>query len=233
MVVTRSDFATIYRETTPRMTHPIRLAVLLSGSGTTLQNFIDRIADGRLRAQIALVISNRADAFGLFRANQAELPTAVVERKEFASREAFSQRIFDLCRQAEADLVCLAGFLQLIQIPDDFQARVVNIHPALIPAFCGKGFYGHHVHEAALAYSVKVSGCTVHFADNVYDHGPIILQRTVPVLDDDTPDTLAARVFAEECEAYPEAIRLFAEGKLRLEGRKVRVLTSSAQDERR
>jgi folate-dependent phosphoribosylglycinamide formyltransferase PurN len=100
----------------------------------------------------------------------------------------------------------------------------MNIHPALIPAFCGKGFYGHHVHEAALAYGVKVSGCTVQFADNQYDHGPIILQCPVPVLDSDTPDTLAARVFEQECEAYPRAIQLFAEGKLRLEGRKVLVI---------
>jgi folate-dependent phosphoribosylglycinamide formyltransferase PurN len=111
--------------------------------------------------------------------------------------------------------------LQLLQVPDDFQGRVMNIHPALIPAFCGKGFYGHRVHEAVLADGAKVSGCTVHFVDNEYDHGPIILQRTVPVLDDDTPDSLAARVFVQECEAYPQAIKWFAEGRLRLEGRKV------------
>lgn len=202
----------------------IRLAVLLSGNGTTLQNLLDRIADGRLRAQVALVLSNRADAYGLARAAEAGIPASVVERKQFADRESFSRRIFDLCREAHADLVCLAGFLQLLHVPDDFLNRVMNIHPALIPAFCGKGFYGHHVHEAALAYGVKVSGCTAHFADNVYDHGPIILQRTVPVRDDDTPDTLAARVFEQECEAYPEAIRLFAEGRLRVEGRKVLVL---------
>jgi len=201
------------------MSHPIRLAVLISGGGTTLQNFIDRIADGRLNARIVQVVSNRADASGLARAEKAGLPTAVVERRDYHSREDFSQRIFDLCRQAEAELVCLAGFLQLIYIPDDFRDRVMNIHPALIPAFCGKGFYGRYVHEAALAYGVKVSGCTVHFADNVYDEGPIILQRTVLVLDDDTPDSLAARIFEQECEAYPEAIRLFAEGRLHREGR--------------
>jgi phosphoribosylglycinamide formyltransferase-1 len=205
------------------MNSSVRLAVLISGSGTTLQNLLDHIADGGLQAQIVLVISNRVDAFGLRRAEQAEVPTDVIVPKDYASREEFSQCIFDRCRQAHVDLVCLAGFLQLLQIPKDFQGRVMNIHPALIPAFCGKGFYGHRVHEAALAYGVKISGCTVHFADNVYDHGPIILQRAVPVLDDDTPDTLAARVFAEECIAYPEAIRLFAAGKLRIEGRKVRV----------
>jgi formyltetrahydrofolate-dependent phosphoribosylglycinamide formyltransferase len=202
---------------------PIRLAVLLSANGTTLQNLIDRIADGRLHARIVLVVSNNADAFGLVRAERAGIPTAVVNRKECASREEFSGRIFELCRQAGAELVCMAGFLQLISIPDDFRNRVLNIHPALIPAFSGKGFYGHHVHEAALATGVKVSGCTVHFADNQYDHGPIILQRVVPVLDDDTPEALAARVFAQENEAYPEAIRLFAEGRLVVEGRRVRV----------
>ena len=199
----------------------IRLAILLSGGGTTLQNLIDRIADGRLRARIVLVVSNHADAYGLFRAEEAGITTAVVDRKECNSREDFSRRIFDQVRQAKADLVCMAGFLQLLLIPEDFTGRVLNIHPALIPAFCGKGFYGHHVHEAALAYGVKVSGCTVHFADNVYDHGPIILQRTVPVLDSDTPETLAERVFKEECEAYPEAIALYAAGRLRVEGRRV------------
>jgi phosphoribosylglycinamide formyltransferase-1 len=205
------------------MPSSLRLAALLSGSGTTLQNLLDRSADGRLPAQVVLVISSRPDAFGLFRAEHVGIPTLVVQRKACASAEEFSQRIFDACRQAQAELVCLAGFLQLLPIPADFEGRVLNIHPALIPAFCGKGFYGHHVHEAALAAGVKVSGCTVHFADNQYDHGPIVLQRTVPVLDDDTPDTLAARVFEQECEAYPEAIRLFAEGRLSIEGRRVRV----------
>jgi phosphoribosylglycinamide formyltransferase-1 len=201
----------------------IRLAVLLSGGGTTLQNLIDRIADGRLQARIVKVISNHADAYGLVRAAQAGIPTSVVDRKECNSREEFSRRIFDQVRRAKAELVCMAGFLQLLSIPDDFTYRVLNIHPALIPAFCGKGFYGHHVHEAALSYGVKVSGCTVHFADNVYDHGPILLQRTVAVLDDDTPETLAARVFKEECEAYPEAIALFAAGRLHIEGRRVQI----------
>lgn len=201
---------------------PLRLAVLLSGSGTTLQNLIDRIVDGRLRAQIVLVLSSKPDAFGLERAKKAGVPTAVVVRKECADATEFSRRVFEHVRRAEAQLVCMAGFLQLLPIPDDFLGRVMNIHPALIPAFCGKGMYGHHVHEAVLAYGAKVSGCTVHFADNQYDHGPIVLQRTVPVLDGDTPDSLAARVFEQECEAYPEAIRLFAEGRMRIEGRHVK-----------
>jgi phosphoribosylglycinamide formyltransferase-1 len=203
---------------------PLRLAVLLSGSGTTLQNLLDRSAAGRLPAQVVLVVSSRADARGLERARRAGIPATVVSRQQAGSLEEFSRRVFERCRQAQAELVCLAGFLQLLRVPDDFQGRVMNIHPALIPAFCGQGFYGQRVHEAALAHGVKVSGCTVHFADNQYDHGPIILQRTVPVLDDDTPESLATRVHEQENEAYPEAIQLFAKGRLRLEGRWVRIL---------
>jgi phosphoribosylglycinamide formyltransferase 1 len=205
------------------MHQPIRLAVLLSGGGTTLQNLLDRIAAGALRAEVACVVSSKADAHGLSRARAAGRPAFVVERKACTSREDFSGRIFAHCRRAGADLVCLAGFLQLLRIPDDFMGRVLNIHPALIPAFSGKGFHGPAVHRAALETGVKVSGCTVHFADNEYDHGPIVSQRVVPVLDDDTPESLAARVFAQECEAYPEAIRWFAEGRLVIEGRRVRL----------
>ncbi len=202
---------------------PIRLAVLLSGGGTTLQNLLDRIADGRLQAQVVCVLSNQPHALGITRARQAGIPAAVVESKACASPEEFSERLFRHCRDSRAELVCLAGFLQLVLIPPDFALRVMNIHPALIPAFCGKGFHGRRVHQAVLEAGVKVTGCTVHFADNQYDHGPIILQRAVPVADDDTPETLAARVFAEECTAYPEAIRLFADGRLQVQGRRVRI----------
>lgn len=208
--------------TTPNT--PLRLAVLISGTGTTLQNLIEHIAARKLPAEIRLVISSKPNVPGLEKANSAGLITEVIERRSASSVEEFSQQIFDRCRQVQADLVCMAGFLHLVRIPEDFQNRVMNIHPALLPAFGGKGFYGLRVHAAVLAYGCKVSGCTVHFADNEYDHGPIILQRVVPVLDDDTPESLAARVFAEECEAYPEAIRLFAEGRLRVEGRRVRIL---------
>jgi formyltetrahydrofolate-dependent phosphoribosylglycinamide formyltransferase len=190
---------------------PIPIAVLLSGSGTTLQNLIDRIGDGTLPARIVLVIASKPGVMGIERASQAGLPIEVIQRKAFPSTDDFSAAIFAECRSAHAELVCMAGFLQLIRIPDDFQQRVLNIHPALLPAFGGKGMYGHHVHETVLQSGAAVSGCTVHFADNQFDHGPVILQRTVPVLDDDTPATLAARVFAEECLAYPEAIRLIAE----------------------
>ena len=202
----------------------MRLAVLVSGGGTTLQNLLDRCADGRLPAEVVIVIASRADAFALERARKVGIEAVVVDRQASGSLEEFSRRIFEYCRRANADLVCLAGFLQLVQVPVDYLGRVMNIHPALIPAFCGKGYYGHRVHEAVLASGAKVSGCTVHFADNEYDHGPIIVQRTVPVLDDDTAETLAHRVFVEECEAYPEAIRLFAESRLRIEGKRVRIL---------
>jgi phosphoribosylglycinamide formyltransferase 1 len=194
---------------------PLSIAVLISGGGTTLQNLIDRIATGALHARIVLVISSRADAYGVVRAKQAGLPIGIFSRRDFPSTEAFSKTIFELCRQHGAELVCLGGFLHLLRIPKDFHGRVMNIHPALLPAFGGKGMYGRHVHQAVLAAGVKESGCTVHFVDNEYDHGPVIVQRRVPVLKDDTPETLAARVFEEECEAYPEAIRLYAEGKLR------------------
>jgi formyltetrahydrofolate-dependent phosphoribosylglycinamide formyltransferase len=208
------------------MHDPIRLAVLISGGGTTLQNFLDRITEGLLHAEIAVVVSSKADAFGLTRARRVKIPAFVVERKSCSSREEFSGRIFAHCRDADVDLVCLAGFLQLLHIPDDFRHRVLNIHPALIPAFCGKGYHGLAVHRAVLERGVKVSGCTVHFADNEYDHGPIVSQRVVPVLDDDTPERLAERVFAAECEAYPQAIQWFARGRLRVEGRRARLLSS-------
>lgn len=206
-------------EPSPRL--PIRLAVLLSGSGTTLQNLIDRIADGRLNARIVQVISNRANAFGIERARKANLPVALVTRKECASSDEFSRRIFEIIRSVKAELVCMAGFLQLLPIPPDFHHRVLNIHPALLPAFGGRGMYGHHVHEAVLKSGAAVSGCTVHFADSEYDHGPIVVQRTVPVLAGDTPAILAARVFEQECEAYPEAIRLVAAGRCSAVGRDV------------
>ncbi|MHB1425386.1 MAG: phosphoribosylglycinamide formyltransferase [Gemmataceae bacterium] len=211
------------------MNDPIRLAVLLSGGGTTLQNLLDRVGDDLLRAEIAVVVSSKAEALGLTRARQANIPAFVVERKSCSSREEFSARIFTHCRDASVDLVCLAGFLQLLHIAEDFRNRVLNIHPALIPAFCGKGCHGLAIHRAALERGVKVSGCTVHFADNEYDRGPIVSQRVVPVLDDDTPESLATRVFAAECEAYPQAIQWFAQGRLRIEDRRVRLLRDEPQ----
>lgn len=206
------------------MADRIKLAVLLSGGGTTLENIFAKIDDGSLDAEVAVVVATRPDAYGLERAKNHNVEGVVLERKKFKSTAAFSAALNAKLDEIGVDLVCLAGFMVLWKMSDRYLGRVMNIHPALIPAFCGKGFYGHFVHEAVLEYGAKVSGCTVHFADREYDRGPIIVQKTVPVLDDDTPDTLAARVFEKECEAYPEAIQLFAEGRLRIEDRRVRVL---------
>lgn len=202
-----------------------RIAVLLSGSGTTLQNLIDRIERNELDASIACVISSRSGVYGLERARQHHIPTATVLRKAFEDAQQFSDAIWEQVRAYPVDLVVLAGFMSLLHVPDDFKHRILNVHPALIPAFCGKGMYGHHVHEAVLAYGAKISGATVHFVDNEYDHGPIVLQKATPVLEDDTPDTLAERVQATEREIYPQAIQWFSEGRLLVEGRRVRILS--------
>jgi formyltetrahydrofolate-dependent phosphoribosylglycinamide formyltransferase len=202
----------------------LKVAVLLSGSGTTLQNLLDRAEAGELDVEFVCVIGSRADAYGLERARNHDIPAVPIVRKEFDSLDAFNAEIWETVRKYGAELVVLAGFMSLLEIPDDFANKVVNVHPALIPAFCGKGMYGHHVHEAVIEYGVKLSGATVHFANNEYDAGPIILQDTVPVLDDDTPDSLAERVQAKEREVYPEAIRLFAQGRLKVDGRRVRIL---------
>lgn len=202
----------------------LNLAVLLSGSGTTLQNLIDRIDTGELDARVAVVIASRADAYGIVRAENHDIATAVIGRKNYKDVDAFSADIWAEIRKHEAGLVVLAGFMSLLRVPEEFHNRIMNIHPALIPSFCGKGMYGHHVHEAVIAYGARVSGATVHFVDEHYDHGPIILQEAVPVLDDDTPESLAERVQAKERELYPKAIQLFGAGRLRVEGRRVRIL---------
>ncbi len=202
---------------------PLRIAVLISGGGTTLRNLIQKIEARSLQAEILLVVASTPKAGGLQFAEAAGIPSAVVRRKDFPSQHAFSDAIFDRCRQAGVDLVVMGGFLKQLTVPEDFTNRVVNIHPALIPSFCGDKMYGHFVHEAVLDYGAKVSGCTVHFADNEYDHGPVIVQKAVPVLDDDTPATLAARVFEAECQAYPEVLNLIAAGRVRVEGRRVRI----------
>lgn len=193
------------------MSEPIRMAVLLSGSGRSLENLLDRIAAGTLPARVALVVSNKPDVRGVALARRAGIPVGVMPR-DGRPLEAWSESIFAACRDAGVDLVVMAGFLALVRIPADFSGRVINIHPSLLPAFGGKGYHGDHVHRAVLGRGCTVSGCTVHLVDDEYDHGRILLQRTVPVLPDDTPESLAARVFATECEALPEAIRTFARG---------------------
>lgn len=184
---------------------PIRLGVLLSGGGRTLQNLLDRIAEGSLEAEVRCVISDRPEAGGLERAARAGIP-AFVERDP--------SRIYGLLEKHGVELVCLAGYLRLLPIPPTWRGRVLNIHPALLPRFGGKGFYGDRVHRAVLEAGETESGCTVHYCDEIYDHGPVVLQRRVPVRPDDTVAALADRVFAAECEAYPEAIRIVA-GRLR------------------
>lgn len=202
----------------------VRLAVLLSGGGTTLQNLIDRIAAGTLSATIAVVIASRRDAGGLERARQHGIPALVVARNEYPDVDRFNDALHAALEDYRFDLIILGGFLSPFQLRARYTRRVLNIHPALIPAFSGKGFYGMKVHQAVVASGVKVTGCTVHFADDEYDHGPIILQGVVEVRDDDTPESVAARVHELENTLYPEAIRLCAAGRLAVDGRRVRIL---------
>ncbi len=203
---------------------PIRLGVLVSGGGSNLANLLKLRDAGHLDTEFPLVIASRSDCGGVQIARNAGIRTEVVLRKSFKDIEEFSSHVFSLLREVEADLAVLAGYLSLLRVPDDFANRVMNIHPSLIPSFCGKGLYGMKVHEAVLAQGSKLSGCTVHFADNLYDHGPIIVQKTVPVLEGDTPQTLASRVFQAECQAYPEAIRLFANARLVVSDSRVRIV---------
>ncbi len=205
------------------------LAVLLSGSGKTLQNLIDKIGDKTLNAKIQIVISSSPDAYGLKRAKKNNIPATVVKYSDYNSAKVFSNAIIKEIEEHPIDLIILAGFMHLFKVPDKYSGKVMNIHPGLIPSFCGKGYYGHHVHEAVIESGVKVSGCTVHFVDNEYDNGPIIIQRTVPVHEGDTPDTLAQKIFKEECLAYPDAINLFAEGRLKIEGSRVRILNPKSK----
>lgn len=191
-------------------TTPLAIAVLISGGGTTLRNLIEKIAAGELPVDIKLVISSNSQAAGLKFADDAKIPTLIVRQKDHSDAAAYSRAMFQPCRDAGVALVVMGGFLKHVLIPPDFENRVMNIHPALLPKFGGKGMFGLHVHEAVLEAGEKTSGCTVHFVDNQYDHGPILLQRAVPVLPTDTPDALQKRVFAAECEAFPEAIRQFA-----------------------
>jgi len=190
----------------------LRLGVLLSGGGRTLENLCERIQRGELQAEVAIVISSHPGVYGLERARHHDLRREVVDYRE--AGEGFSDRITGLLDSAGVDLVVLAGFIRHWRVPGRYRGRAMNIHPALLPSFGGKGFFGDRVHEAVLASGAKTSGCTVHFVDDEYDHGPVILQRVVPVLPDDDPHSLADRVFQEECIAYPEAIRLFGEGRL-------------------
>ena len=207
-----------------------RVAVLVSGGGTNLQALLDAKARGELpQVEFALVISNNADAYALERAKNAGIATQIIERRG-KKREAFTRLLCQTLEEAKIDLVVLAGFMVILspQFFEVFENRVMNVHPALIPAFCGEGYYGLHVHEQVLAYGAKVSGATVHFVNAVTDGGPIILQKAIEVSEQDTPETLQRRVM-EQCEwkILPQAVRLFSEGRLRVEGRIVRILEES------
>ena len=207
---------------TKRIAGKLRLGVLLSGGGRTLLNILEYINAGKLDAEVVVVIASRK-CKGVERSKAAGLRTHIVRYKRMPDVASYSARIAEVLDAAAAELVVQAGLLSLWHIPPQYEGKVMNIHPALLPSFGGHGMYGHHVHEAVLAAGCKVSGCTVHFVTNVYDSGPIVVQRTAPVLEGDTAETLADRVFEQECIAYPEAIRLFGQGKLRIEGNVVHV----------
>lgn len=205
---------------------PLRLAILVSGGGTTLQGLIDAIAAGSLAAEIGLVVSSRRDAFALLRARRSNLPTCVLSRRAFDTAPEHDAALAGILEQAQADLVVLAGYLLTVgeATLSAFPGRIMNIHPSLLPAFGGRGYYGARVHTEVLAYGCKISGATVHFVEAELDSGPIILQGAVSVEDGDTCARLAAKVGALERELYPQAIQLFAAGKLHLVGRSVTIL---------
>lgn len=210
------------------MSDTFRFGILLSGKGrgSNMQALLDAAREGRIPGSVALVVSTSPGAPALERAEAAGVKTRLLPAEEFSSQEALDEALAEVFSTAGAPLICLAGYMRLLgpTFLSRFQQRVLNIHPSLLPAFGGQGFYGRRVHEAVLASGTKFTGVTVQFVDGEYDHGPIVLQRVVPVEDDDTVDTLAARVLAEEHRAYPQAVRLFAEGRLRIEGRRVRTL---------
>lgn len=193
-----------------------RLAVMLSGTGRTLENLLDRIDAGSLRAQVTLVIASRP-CRGAQIARSRGVDTKIIPG------DIPPEELSRLASGADAGWIALAGYLRLVRIPDDYAGRIVNIHPALLPSFGGRNMYGEHVHRAVLEAGCKVSGCTVHICDRRYDAGPIVLQRACLVLDDDTSDSLAARVFELELDAYPEALELLMAGRVKVEGRRTRI----------
>ena len=197
------------------------IAVLISGGGTTLRNLLALAHSGQLPVDFRMVISSRATAAGLEFARAANIEHQTISRRTFGAPEQHSQSIFELFRKRGVELVVMGGYLEHLLIPNDFENRVINIHPSLIPAFSGHGFYGLRVHQAVLDYGAKLSGCTVHFVDNQFDHGPIIAQRACHVLSDDTAETLQARVFELECQLYPETISAIAAGRVNVMNRRV------------
>lgn len=195
----------------------IKIGALVSGGGTNLQAIMDAIDKGGINAQVTAVVSNKAGAYALERAKSRNIETAVISKKEYADSKEYELALVKFFKDRDIDLIVLAGFMVILgeNFVNQFENRIINIHPALIPSFCGEGFYGLHVHESALKAGVKVTGATVHFVTAECDAGPIILQKAVEVLDDDTPEVLQRRVMEQaEWVIYPEAVRLFADGKL-------------------
>jgi len=207
--------------------NPLKIAVLISGGGTTLRNLLQRIHEDQLPLEVALVVSSSDKAKGLAYAEEANIPCEVITLQQHPDKADFSQAIFQACREHAVQLVVMGGFLKQIVVPVDFVNRVVNIHPSLIPAFCGAGFYGLRVHSAVIEHGAKVSGCTVHFVDDHYDHGPIIAQSVVDVRSEDTAEDLAARVFEAECQVYPATLAAIAQGRVSVTDRKVTVQSAS------
>ncbi|MDZ7315214.1 MAG: phosphoribosylglycinamide formyltransferase [candidate division KSB1 bacterium] len=205
---------------------PLRLAVLASGRGSNLQAILDHIRKGTLDARVVAVISNNGNAGALEIARAEGIPAHHWSRRQFDSDEEYEETGLRLLQECGAELVVLAGYMKIVpeRIVRAFQHRILNIHPALLPAFGGKGMYGHFVHQAVIDYGCKVTGVTVHLVDAEYDTGPPVLQRCVPVMDDDDAETLAARVLKVEHEIYSEAIQLFAKDRIRIEGRRVKIL---------
>jgi phosphoribosylglycinamide formyltransferase-1 len=206
------------------MTDPLKLGVLISGSGSNLQSIIDHIEKGSLNAVIKIVISNNPDAYGIIRAKKHGLHVLILKHEDFKTREDFDLELIETLKSSNVELVVLAGFMRILTSAflRAFPQRIINIHPALLPAFPGT-----HVQKQALEYGVKFSGCTVHFVDEGVDTGPIIIQSVIPVLDDDTEETLAARILKEEHRIYPQAIQFYSDGKIELNGRKVKVKSSN------
>jgi phosphoribosylglycinamide formyltransferase-1 len=206
------------------MSAPLRVAVLLSGNGSSLENLLEHIDSGDVHAEVVVVVSSKQNAFGLTRARRRGLPAVVVPRKQHPNSKDFNDRLHAALAPYDVELVALLGFLSLFELRGKYDGRVINVHPALIPAFCGQGFYGRRVHEAVLAAGVKLTGATVHITDDQYDKGPIVLQETVPVLEDDVVETLAERVQEVERRLVPRAVQLFADGRVRIEGHRTRIL---------
>ena len=210
---------------------PLRLAVLLSGSGRTMVNIAEQIAAKKLHAQIVGVVSSRSTVAGIDRARELGIEPVIVRKKDYPDLKAFSGALTQQLDAMKPDLIVQCGWLCLWTIPEHYAGKVMNIHPALLPSFGGKGMWGHHVHQAVLDAGCKVSGCTVHFVTNAYDQGPIIVQRTCEVDENDDADALAARVFQQECKAYPEAIELFEKKALHIEAQCVRIDRSDDSQE--